>query len=60
LIKIANTFILNPTAIKKNDELRKFIIGKDDFEYATHTLVETILQISVAQSSRGDRVRKNN
>lgn len=27
---------LNPTAIK-NDELRKFIIGKDDFEYAIHT-----------------------
>ena len=27
---------LNPTAIK-NDELRKFIIGKDDFEYALHT-----------------------
>ena len=27
---------LNPLAIK-NDELRKFIIGKDDFEYADHT-----------------------
>jgi PAS domain S-box-containing protein len=27
---------LNLTAIK-NDELRKFIIGKDDFEYAIHT-----------------------
>lgn len=27
---------LNRAAIK-NDELRKFIIGKDDFEYATHT-----------------------
>ncbi len=27
---------LNPAAIK-NDELRKFIIGKDDFEYAKHT-----------------------
>jgi PAS domain S-box-containing protein len=27
---------LNPTAIK-NNELRKFIIGKDDFEYAIHT-----------------------
>ncbi|MGO4819277.1 PAS domain-containing sensor histidine kinase [Flavobacterium sp. W22_SRS_FP1] len=27
---------LNPTAIK-NDELRKFIVGKDDFEYAIHT-----------------------
>lgn len=27
---------LNPMAIK-NDELRKFIIGKDDFEYAKHT-----------------------
>jgi PAS domain S-box-containing protein len=26
---------LNPVAIK-NDELRKFIIGKDDFEYAIH------------------------
>lgn len=26
---------LNPIAIK-NDELRKFIIGKDDFEYATY------------------------
>lgn len=27
---------LNPTSIK-NEELRKFIIGKDDFEYAAHT-----------------------
>ncbi|GEL12197.1 PAS domain S-box-containing protein [Flavobacterium glycines] len=27
---------LNPLAIK-NDELRNFIIGKDDFEYANHT-----------------------
>ncbi len=27
---------LNPAAIK-NDELRQFIIGKDDFEYAKHT-----------------------
>ena len=27
---------LNPTAVK-NDELRKFIIGKDDFEYAEYT-----------------------
>ena len=27
---------LNPAAIK-NDELRKFIIGKDDFEYARYT-----------------------
>lgn len=27
---------LNPLAIK-NDELRNFIIGKDDFEYADHT-----------------------
>ena len=27
---------LNPAAVK-NDDLRKFIIGKDDFEYAKHT-----------------------
>ncbi|EIA09097.1 PAS domain S-box protein [Flavobacterium frigoris] len=27
---------LNPTSIK-NEELRNFIIGKDDFEYAVHT-----------------------
>jgi PAS domain S-box-containing protein len=27
---------LNPAAIR-NDELRKYIIGKDDFEYAKHT-----------------------
>jgi hypothetical protein len=27
---------LNPVAIK-NKELREYIIGKDDFEYAAHT-----------------------
>lgn len=32
---------LNPFAIK-NDELRKFIIGKNDFEYAKHTGRNTI------------------
>lgn len=31
-----NYLYLNPFAIK-NDELRKFIIGKNDFEYAKHT-----------------------
>lgn len=31
-----NYIYLNPAAIK-NDELRKFILGKNDFEYAKHT-----------------------
>jgi PAS domain S-box-containing protein len=36
-----NYLYLNPFAIK-NDELRKFIIGKNDFEYAKHTGRNTI------------------
>ena len=36
-----NYLYLNPYAIK-NDELRKFIVGKNDFEYAEHTGRSTI------------------
>jgi PAS domain S-box-containing protein len=36
---------LNPAAIK-NDELRKFIIGKDDFEYAAHLNRDTAFAIN--------------
>ena len=36
-----NYLYLNPFAIK-NEELRKFIIGKNDFEYAKHTGRNTI------------------
>jgi hypothetical protein len=35
LILITSIYI-NPVAIK-NKELREYIIGKDDFEYAAHT-----------------------
>jgi PAS domain S-box-containing protein len=42
-----NYLYLNPYAIK-NDELRKFIVGKNDFEYAKHTGRDTI----VAQKRR--------
>ncbi len=36
-----NYLYLNPFAIK-NDELRKFIIGKNDFEYTKHTGKDTV------------------
>jgi hypothetical protein len=58
LIKKNNTFILNPTAIKKNDELRKFIIEKMILNTPPITGRDYTAN-SVAQSSC-DRVRKNN